>query len=177
MKNLRTSVEWWDELLIDYDKMISWLQNQYLCEFEAGERILSVFGEFDLNEEDSALIKKVAQEENDHARWIGDLLDARKVPVNLVKKPGRYWEETQSTLETVEDAAAVGYLAENMRLERILAISECDRSPHDIKLVMKRIYVQEVSHTQVFEGLTNKEAVENHIENHNKGRNALGLVA
>ncbi len=174
---MKTSKEWWDELLVDNDKMINWLKRQYHGERMAGNRIRIVFDNFDLSCEDARNIVKVADEEDLHAKWIGELLEARGVPAEVLVHEERYWEHAYQNLGTKEDAAAVGFLAEEMRLERILAIASCERSPHDIKKVMNRIYIQELGHVKVFKNMTNGAAIEAHMDSHNEGLNALGLVS
>lgn len=177
MPDLKSSQEWWDEILMDGGKMVYWLKRQFHGETLAGARIREVFSKFDLTEEDKALVEKVASEEDLHARWIGELLDARGVPLDLLHHEERYWKHAYDNLDTVEDAAAVGFLAEEMRLSRIKVIAECERSPYDIKKVMARIYTQELGHVEIFKNLTDSEAIEAHLDNHNSGLNALGLVA
>jgi hypothetical protein len=174
---MKTSKQWWNELLVDNDKMIDWLKKQYHGEMMAGTRIREVFAKFDLSDADAKLIEKVALEEDLHAYWIGELLEERGVTPEMLKHEERYWKHAFAEIDTVEDAAAVGFLAEEMRLRRILTISTCVRSPYDIKQVMKRIYTQELGHVEAFRQLTDADTIIEHMSNHTEGLNALGLVA
>jgi tRNA isopentenyl-2-thiomethyl-A-37 hydroxylase MiaE len=174
---MKTSKEWWDTLLADNDKMVDWLKRQYHGELMAGGRIREVFKVFELSQEDAKKVAKVAREEDLHASLIATLLEERGVPAEVLEHEERYWKHAYDKMDTVEDAAAVGFLAEEMRLERISVIANCVRSPFDIKKVMGRIYTQEVGHVQTFKDLTNADAIEAHMEKHNEGLNALGLVA
>ena len=80
-------------------------------------------------------------------------------------------------LGSVEEAAAVGHLAEVMRLSRIKAIANNPKSPADISADMCKIFIQEVGHAAKFKKLSSPEALAEAEVGHERGLNALGLAA
>jgi hypothetical protein len=170
---------WWEELLADEERQLGWLSKQYHGEVMAGERIRTVFGKFNLGERDARIVESVAAEEDLHAKWIGELLQARGVePTKLEAHKERYWKaQPVDNLGSVEEAAAVGHLAEVMRLSRIKAIADNPNTPKDISEVMCKIFIQEVGHAAKFKKLSSPEALAEAQTGHDEGLNALGLVA
>ena len=175
---MRTSKEWWADLLGNGPLLLDWLTKQYHGEVLAGVRIRKVFSEFELTPKEGRAIEQIATEEDLHAKWIGGLLEARGVkPKVLGAHKERYWKETLTDISDKANAAAVGYLAEDMRLERIRAIVESKDSPKDIASVMKRILRQEVKHASIFKSLSTPELIAAHKGSHHRGRELLGLVS
>lgn len=175
----KSSLVWWEVLLADPAKQIEWLKKQYHGEVLAGRRIRRIFGKFKLDAIDQAIVDRVASEEDQHALWLGNLLEDRGVnPEMLTEHEERYWDTDKlDEIASVEEAAAIGFHAEVMRLARIKTIRDHPDSPEDMSAVMARIFEDEVGHVAAFKGLTNPDAIEAAREDHDTGVNALGLVA
>jgi len=175
---MKTSKEWWKLMLTDAELMLVWLEKQYHAELAAGKKIREVFSKFTMSNEDMGTLLKLAREEDRHALWLGQLLEARGVDLSTLEahKP-RYWSviDTDNQL-TLEDVAAIGHHAEVMRLERLEAIVNGDsRTPADIRRVMRRILTEELRHATIFKELSNSEAIERHLGSHIEGKALLGL--
>lgn len=155
----KEDVDWWEGVLIDYPQLIDWLEKQYIGELKAGERMREVFGWFDLSEEDAKAVEKVASEEDLHAYWFAELLGDRNIAIEDIDQPATFWEDIKGTANTLEEAGAIAYLAEKARLTRMEVIADCKKSPHDVKLVVKRVLHQEIQHASVFIKLTTNEEV------------------
>ncbi len=173
------SLVWWDELLENPTKQIEWLKKQYHGEVLAGKRIRNIFSQFKMNADDQAIIARVANEEDQHALWLGELLLARGVtPSMLNDHVERYWDyDKLNAIASVKEAAAIGYHAEVMRLSRIKVIRDHPDSPKDMAETMAKIFKDEVGHVSAFKGLTNPDAIEATRDDHEMGVNALGLSA
>tara|TARA_R110000823_G_C15952958_1_gene502528 strand:+ start:13535 stop:14074 length:540 start_codon:yes stop_codon:yes gene_type:complete len=175
----KKSSMWWAELLLDEARQLDWLVKQYHGEVMAGERIRTIFGKFNLSDRDAKVVEGVAREEDLHAKWIGELLQSRGVePSRLSEHKERYWAaQPVDNLRSPEEAAAVGHLAEVMRLSRIKAIVNNPDSPFDIAKVMKKILRQELGHAAKFKRLSNSRAIDDARGGHDAGLNALGLAS
>ena len=118
----------------------------------------------------------IARQERDHARWIGDLLAARGLRVEVQTKADRYWREVMPGITDLATGAAVGAHAEQMRLERIEAIAADATAPADIRAVFAAILPQERFHARAFAQLATPEAMARTAGAHALGRAALGLT-
>jgi len=176
---MRTTKRWWDEVSSCPDKMVHWLKNQYHGELTAADRILELSSKFSLTQVDADTIVAIVEDEIRHATWIKGLLLSRGIDPKKLDKEDRYWKETIPALEnfnTFSYMCAVGHLAELMRLERIILLSEDSRF-EDISKVFKRILVDETRHVEAFKCMSSPEDIDLARVYHNKGINALGLVA
>jgi rubrerythrin len=173
----RTSQEWWDCVKVDAQKMHDWLKNQYHGEKLAATRIREFIipkmeGKYQF------LVERIADDEDRHASWVGNLLHARGITAEILEKEERYWNEvmTEDFREDGNYAAAVAAHAEEMRLERIKVIMQDDESPEDIKSVFTNIYKDEMFHAKGFKLIAGDEYYNKASENHARGLEALGLI-
>jgi rubrerythrin len=120
----------------------------------------------------------IADQEDQHAFWIGELLESRNIKPELIQnKKERYWEKTLPGIDSWETGCAVAAHAEKMRLERITAICDDNESPEDVKEVFKKILKDELFHEKAFREFSSEQAMLDTMENHINGKNALGLYA
>src|SRR5258708_15423822 len=89
------------------------------------------------------ILTVIAGQERKHARWVGELLAARGLPVAPSVKAERYWPQTLPGIRDLATGAAVGAHAEGMRLERIAAIAADEEVPADVREVFRRILPEE----------------------------------
>lgn len=180
MSNLKkASIIWWDALIADPAKQIEWLKKQYHGELLAGQRIRKIFGEYDLSDLDKLRIEAIANEEDTHAEWIKMLLITRGVTAEaLTEHKERYWEKIPlDSIKSSKEAAAIGFHAELMRLDRIAVIRDCPQSPQDMAKTMGAIYQDEIGHVITFKALSTPGIIEATRLDHEDGVNALGLSA
>lgn len=174
---MKTSKEWWDETKASPEKINNWLKNQYHGEALASERIR----EFILPHMEGKyhfMVERIADDEERHASWVGELLESRGITAEILKKEERYWKEVMTDDFTSDGqyAAAVAAHAEEMRLERIMVIMEDSESPEDIKKVFTQIYKDELFHAKGFKLIAGDDYYNKASENHAKGLEALGLI-
>lgn len=174
---LRTSQQWWDEVKLDDDKMNRWLRNQYHGEKLASARIRE-FILPKMGDKYKFLVERIADDEERHAAWVGNLLNTRDITPEVLQKEERYWNEvmTEDFKEDGNYAAAVAAHAEEMRLERIKVIMSDADSPEDIKTVFANIYKDELFHAKGFKLIAGDEYYNKASENHARGLEALGLI-
>jgi rubrerythrin len=177
---MKTSKEWWVETRTDEVKLIDWLQKQWRGEVTAAERIMRFADQFAVSgSNDYKVLDAIASQERIHAHWIERLLEARglKVDTNeILNAEKRYWLETLPGITDFATGAAVAAHAEGMRLERIRAIAEDPNSPADIRNTFIKILKDEEWHESAFTKLSNPEALEATLGNHEAGMQTLGLV-
>lgn len=171
-----TSKQWWDKVKNDDGLLIDWLRAQYHGEKTAAIRIKSEFSKFEMDVAQTALIEKIAKEEELHAEWVGKLLLDRGIEPEVLVKNERYWNVAMVDMDTIEDVAAIAHHAEHMRLERIRAISEDSETPSDIKVVFSKILPMEINHEKWFGALSSEGHIASHKNNHEEGMVVLGLV-
>lgn len=173
------STQWWVETKADPSKINAWLVKQYVGEVTAAMRISNVAEQYKANMGRSyAVLQKIIADEKRHADWVGQLLVSRGIElpvVNQVEAEKRYWAEVLPTIESFEDAAAVGAHAEEMRLHRIMAIAADDEAPVDIREVFKQILPDEQFHAKAFAAMSSQEALMKNEGNHRRGLEVLGL--
>jgi rubrerythrin len=119
----------------------------------------------------------IAEQEATHARWIGELLAARGLAIEVHDKPDRYWRSVMPALEDLATGAAIGAHEERMRLERIEAIAADHEAPADIRDAFVRILKQERFHARAFAEMATPAALARTAGAHELGRELLGLVA
>jgi rubrerythrin len=172
---MRTTTEWWNETKTDPARFNEWLQKQYHGEVTAAERI-ERYCSSQAKPEWIKTLKKIADQERQHAGWIAALLVARGLTPELKHTPERYWEQTLPQITDFESATAVAAHAEKMRLERIGAIASDESAPQDVRDTFERILHDEIFHEKAFSMMAGKPAMEAHREAHRKGLVALGLI-
>ena len=190
MKN--ESIEWVSQTLKNTKKFREWLAHQVFAEQEATSRIAMLRSEyqyFGLYTE-SSLLGSVVTDESNHYNWLKDLY--RKLfnsePVKYETK-SRYWDEVVKTSDfsqfidnnSLDDLAAYGYHAEEMRLYRLWAICELTKSTGAfaqpaIYDTFTKVYCDELHHVAIFASLTKPAAIERTRTDHARGAEALGLT-
>lgn len=179
--SLRTSQQWWDETKQSEEKIIHWLKNQYHGEAVAAERIRKFIlptmeGKYQF------MVERIADDEDRHSKWIGELLLTRGITPKILEKEERYWKAvmTEDFSTNGNYAAAVAAHAEEMRLERIMVImndeSITSYKMMDIKQTFINIYKDELFHAKGFKLIAGDEYYNQASSNHAKGLEALGLI-
>lgn len=176
---MKTSQEWYNEVKKSETKLIKWLKDQYHGEVTAAERIRSLilcyYPDDKSKEKFREAINTIAEQEEQHAVWVGELLLTRGVnPTKLVKSE-RYWNNTVKQIKDWNTGCAVAAHAEKMRLDRIEVIVNDKDTAEDIRKVFKKILVQERMHERVFREASTDEAMQKTLEGHLAGLNELGL--
>lgn len=178
--NTRTSQQWWDALKGDEQALLTWLTKQYHGESMAAQRLqqfLAQYGEQATSEKWQQTVELIAQQESEHARWVGELLSNRGVTPEVIEgKQEPYWDETLADIEDWDTGCAVAAHAERMRLARIEVIVNDPDAPEDIKDVFSRILPEERFHEKAFAHFASDEALEQTRNAHERGARALGLV-
>jgi len=174
---MRTSTEWWAETKADPEKIINWLKNQYHGEAVASERIRKFIlptmdGKYQF------MVERIADDEEKHASWVGELLATRGITPAILQKEERYWKEviTEDFTSDGNYAAAVAAHAEEMRLERITVIMNDEEAPADIKKCFTNIYKDELFHAKGFKLIAGDTYYNQASAQHAKGLEALGLI-
>lgn len=168
----QTSAEWWKETKNDEAKLNNWLERQFHGEYDAAERIKALSEKFPTH---AKSLMVIADQEYKHAGYIATLCGIRNIPTNQ-KHEGRYWKNINLEFDSVEEAAAVGAHAEEMRLERIRCIANDPTAPTDIQMIFIKILKDEEFHAEFFRNITTDELYEAARTNHETGVNALGLL-
>lgn len=176
--NTRTSAQWWAAVKQDPVAFEGWLLDQYRGEVTASGRIEALRDAFAPPSSPAwRVLTIIAAQERDHARWVAELLRARGVEARVEEVPSRYWEVVLGQVRDLETGAAVGAHAEEMRLERIVAISSDETAPADVRGVFARILPQERFHARAFRALASLDALTATEGAHHLGRELLGLSA
>lgn len=174
----QSSSTWWEGIRHSSERLHAWLRDQYRGEVTAADRIETLRDNFaSPGSRAHRVLTVIASQERDHAAWVGELLAARGLAVEVQAKPDRYWRRVLPGIQDLATGAAVGAHAERMRLERIEVISNDPEAPDDIRDVFARILPQERFHARAFAELSTAEALERTADAHELGRLALGLSA
>lgn len=175
---MKTSAQWWAETKADPEKLLAWLQRQYTGERTAVERLEKFLEAYPPeNAKYVNVVKAIIRDEAQHAEWIGELLTARGVELEVGESENRYWAETLQGIDSFEKWAAIAAHAESMRLERIKAIARDEDAPDDIRLTFTKILRDEQFHDTAFHMMTTKAELDATAGNHDLGLKALGLEA
>ncbi len=174
---MKTSKEWWDRVKHDPNLLVRWLRDQYHGEALAAIRMRLFVKKFgsEAKWQEQATVEEIANQEQQHADWVGDLLRSRGVEPTLLAKNERYWNEALKGINSWEAGCAVAAHAEKMRLDRIRAIAADPESPADVRDVFSRILPQEEFHERAFRAFTSESALFTTLGNHMAGAEALGL--
>lgn len=107
----KTSAEWWAEVRVSPELTLDWLKKQYHGEITAASRMRDFiyrYGEQAKDPKWIATVSEIAQQEEAHGGWIGNLLQARGVtPATIPGRTGRYWDATLPGIESWESGCAV----------------------------------------------------------------------
>lgn len=175
----QSSEQWWAKTRDDDQALMSWLRRQYHGEAMAAQRLEAFVARYGEQAKRPQWLKTVAtiiEQEREHARWIGALLEARgESPRVLEGHQERYWEQALEGLESWETGCAIAAHAERMRLERIRVIAADADAPADIREVFAKILPEEEFHERAFGALTSEQALELTQGQHERGAQALGL--
>ncbi len=178
---MKTSQQWWNEVKSDSAKLTDWLHKQYRGEVTAGYRVRKFAEQYtDKDSREFKILNMIGQQEETHASWIKDIMDARGINVDasdIVNAEKRYWSATLPGIKDFVTGSAVAAHAEGMRLDRIRAISYDEDAPEDIRSVFKKILKDETWHESAFRSLSTPEALAETEGNHKLGLEALGLEA
>jgi rubrerythrin len=173
---MKTSAQWWEETRVSTEKLADWLKKQYTGEVTAASRIREFASKFCNDIKSSKILKLIAEQEEQHAEWIKELLLTRGIRVEIGSAHEKYWKETLPAIESFETGTAIAAHAEKMRLERIKVISEDEMAASDIRETFKRILKDELFHEAAFRNMSTEKALTSTLHNHKDGMNALGLV-
>lgn len=171
------SVQWWNKTKSDPQRIIKWLKDQYHGEVTAGTRIRELILIYPALPKWKETVELIASQEEQHARWVGELLANRGITAEVLNKTERYWDETIKQITDWNTGCAVAAHAEAMRLERIEAIVNDEEAESDIREVFAKILVEERFHEKAFRSFTTSEAMEKTLAGHMAGLNELGLTA
>jgi len=173
---MKTSAQWWAECKADPAKFNRWLQRQYTGEVTAAGRIRDLATKFGVEGRNARIIEVIAQQEEQHASWIRELLEARGIKVEVQAAEDRYWAETLPGITDFITGTAVAAHAEGMRLERIKVIADDEDAPADVRYFFQKILRDETFHENAFLNMTTPEALDATRGNHELGEKALGLT-
>ncbi len=173
---MRTSLAWWEAVLVNPEQLVTWLQKQYHGEVTAADRIRTFASQYCTDLRQQKVLEVIASQEEDHASWVASLLISREITPRVHTKDERYWEKTLPGIEDFMSGAAVASHAERMRLERIQVICDHPGTPEDIRAVFLRILPQEQFHERAFGEMAGESALEAAREKHEEGMEALGLT-
>lgn len=180
MNTLRTSQQWYDGIKHDTDKVNAWLKDQYHGEVTAAERIRALILCYEPpagKDRWAETVESIAEQEEDHAAWVGELLRSRGIEPEKLIKDERYWQGTINQITDWDTGCAVAAHAEKMRLDRIRVICGDPHTPDDIRNVFAKILVQEEFHERAFRQFSTDDAMQRTLDGHLAGLNALGLKA
>lgn len=173
---MRTSQEWYNEVVTNPALLEDWPVKQYRGEVTAAARIRAVAEKFDATEKAKRILEEIATQEETHATLVLLLLQAQGIEPSTEGAEDRYWNEVAPVVEDFATAAAIGAHAEQMRLERIRVIVEDPRTTKAVRAVFNLILRDEVWHAAAFEQLAGSEAMSKTQYTHEQGRALLGLV-
>jgi rubrerythrin len=173
------SLAWWTKTRQDPQALNDWLLDQYRGEATAANRILTLAENYtSQGSRERRLLTRIADQERKHARWVGELLSARQLPVPAEPDTAqeRYWKKTLPSISDLASGAAVGAHAERMRLWRIQAIAADAQAPADVRAIFARILPEERFHERAFRSLAGEAALHAALDGHEQGMAVLGLI-
>jgi hypothetical protein len=176
---MKTPKEWWDRVKYDPNLLVRWLRDQYHSEAIASIRMRHFVARFGgdgtAKWQEKTTVEEIAKQEQQHADWIGVLLQSRGVEPSLLLKSERYWDKTLKGIDSWDTGCAVAAHAEAMRLGRIKVIVADEEGPADVREVFGRILPQAEFHERAFHAFASAGALFTTLGNHIAGAEALGL--
>ena len=190
MKN--ESFEWAVQALKAPEKFRDWLGRQVFAEQDAVSRISMLKAEyqaFGLFTE-ARLLGSVVTDESNHYNWLKGLYrQLYKVEPVKPETKSRYWGEVVKNSDfsqfiednSLDDLAAYGFHAEEMRLYRLWAICELTKNKGvyehaTINDTFTKVYCDELHHVSIFASIATPYAIERTRRDHARGADALGLT-
>ena len=171
---MTTTQQWLDRILSSESELHHWLERQFIGELTAAKRIRKLADE--APDKFKPVINRIADDEAQHAFWVGELLIARGIAVPAIEHAeDRYWKPILSELDSFEKTAAAGHHAEGMRLIRIRALASDERVDSDIRQVFAKILPDEEFHERAFGAMTSADQIEATRGLHELGLERLGL--
>lgn len=171
---MQTSEQWWAEVKADESLLLDWLKKQAYGERAAVSRITEFRDKYATTEKQRRILSRIISDEEKHAEWVEELLRARGASP-LTTHEERYWPKVADIVD-FESGAAVGALAEQMRLERIRVIANDPEAPKDVRGVFKAIYKDEEYHASAFFMLAGDGPMAAAAPAHAQAVAALGLI-
>lgn len=166
--------QWLDKVTSSKTELHHWLERQYIGEITAAKRIRALAKEAPAKFQ--PVINRIADDEAQHAFWVGELLVARQIQIPKIENAeNRYWEPILSNLDTFEKTTAAGHHAEGMRLIRIRALADSEKIDSDIREVFRKILPDEEYHEKAFGAMSTEEAIAEMLDKHEAGLELLGL--
>lgn len=171
---MKTTKQWLTEVKADPAKLTHWLERQYIGEITAAKRIRKLADESP--EKFKPVINRIADDEAQHAFWVGELLVTRAIAIPVIDHAeDRYWEPILDNLHTFEEIAGAGHHAETMRLVRIRALAADEEIAEDIRKVFAQILPDEEFHAKAFAAMSTEDAIYSSKVLHEQGLDMLGL--
>ena len=166
--------EWLDKITGSKVELQHWLERQYIGEITAAHRIAQLVT--DAPDKFKPVISKIANDEAQHAIWVGQLLLDRDIAIPEIKDTdNRYWKPILSEIDSFEKTAAAGHHAEGMRLVRIRALANSNKVDEDIREVFRKILPDEEFHEKAFGAMSDVDSIEFMRGKHEAGLEMLGL--
>lgn len=178
MKRSEKTRTWWLELLANQTRLHSWLVRLYNNERDACGRFQDFAARYCKDDlEAYHLFSFIAEQERKHGLIVLNVLIERKI-VEREKPAGlaeRYWQNVLPCVKDKASAAGVGALAEQLSLERMRVIINCDETPDDLREMFRQIEPDESLHAKALANLAGKHGISSVIDCHSAGLEALGL--
>lgn len=171
----KTSQQWWAGIKDDPERFNEWLVKQYRGEVTAAVRINEFADRYAPDETTRRILRIIAGQEAQHAKWVRELLQARGIVPKVEGAEERYWKETLPDIVSFATGAGVAAHAERMRLERIKTIADDVSAPQDVRRTFQQILKDELFHEEAFREMAGPEAMQRTLDSHLEGRAALGL--
>lgn len=186
------SSEWAAQALKEPEKFRDWLGRQVFAEQDAVPRIAMLKAEYQAFGlfTQAHLLGSVVTDESNHYNWLKGLYrQLYKVEPVRSETKSRYWDEVVENSDfaqfiddnSLDDLAAYGFHAEEMRLYRLWAICELtkNRGAYEhatINDTFTKVYCDELHHVAIFASITKPDAIEKTRKDHARGAAALGLT-
>ncbi len=168
---------WWADMLDHPERLNGWLCRLHNTEKEAEARFIEFATEYcePFSREDK-IFRVIADQECVHGLLIEDVLRNRGVILEDGKiYPARYWKYVQPCIIDKETAAAVGFFAEDLSLQRMQVIIDCEGTPDDLRAMFIPIHKDESYHTKILAKLAGEHAITAVVDCHTEGLKELGL--
>ncbi len=152
---------WWEKLVIDEARMITWLQKLYGTEvggFVDYQGFLEIYPAL---ERTTKILRNIANDELRHSNIIIDVLDARGHKADPDAPNSTYWQTMDSHIVDMETACAANYYGEALAAFRFEILAEHPKTPLDIKEMLGIILPDEQFHRETLKRLAGPDILEN----------------